>query len=96
MHFVDSSLRLSAIMLGRMRMGVQHAIRQYETIGDNVFGRPRHFAMGGYTRPKYRSQDMVRALKQVIEDGCKEEYDRLREDKQEMRLRDENEDACRT
>ena len=41
--YIDSSNRLSAIMLGRFRMTVPDCLCEYERLGDRVLGKPRYF-----------------------------------------------------
>ncbi len=74
------SNRLNAIMLGRMEMATQHAIDQYEHIGNAVFGRPRYlnskFKHLNYFISKYPSKNMKNALVHGIEERLKEEIQR--------------------
>lgn len=54
---------LIAIMLGRLRMTVDDCIKEYETLGEAVFGNPRPPSMKGLLWHKFNSDD----LRQVIE-----------------------------
>lgn len=73
----DGSCRLSAIMLGRLRMSIDQALGQYDTVGNRVFGRPRmlhrHVGMLKYITPKYRARDMEDAVIEVIHEGLPQE-----------------------
>ena len=55
-------------MLGRLRMTVPDCIREYETFGESIFGKPRHitalnFGIGG--RSKYDANKLERVFKDV-------------------------------
>jgi len=87
---------LSAIMLSRMKMGINEALQQYSTVGNGVFAQPRPqiFSIGGVLRPKYESKKMIGALKKVVENGSKNEVRRTGHS--EVRLRNETTDTCHT
>ncbi len=86
-------------MLSRMGMDIDDALRQYSTVGNNVFAHPRHQLKrwGGVMRPKYASANMDTALKTVVAHGSQKEI--LRRDllDYEVRLTNPNEImSCRT
>jgi hypothetical protein len=83
-------------MLSRMKMSVNEALQQYNTVGNGVFAqpRPRIVSIGGVLRPKYESKKMIEALKKVVKNGSKKESHRTGHI--EIRLRNENSDACHT
>jgi hypothetical protein len=87
---------LSALMLSRMKMGVNEAIQQYSIIGNGVFAQPRPqiTSVGGFLKPKYASKKMEDALRQVIRYGSEKEMRRTGHS--DIRLRTENKDACHT
>ena len=58
-------------MLGRFRMTVDDCIREYETLGGEVFGHPRLFHQASLPtfwtgRAKYKEEKIERTLKKVI------------------------------
>ena len=64
-----SKFRLIAIMLGRLRMRVPDCIKEYKTLEEEIFGRPRslpdfNFVIRG--KPKYDTQ----RLEQAFQDIC--------------------------
>lgn len=77
-------------MIARLRVNVETALAQYDTIGNAVFGKPRHFTLGGIALPKYPAANMKAALLKVIEDtsGVKRAA--------EISLKNEHKFACRT
>ncbi|KAI9777994.1 MAG: hypothetical protein M1816_004291 [Peltula sp. TS41687] len=81
-HYFDyiagtSTGGLSAIMLGRIRMSIDDALAQYDTVGNQVFGNPRmlhrRFSILNYVKPKYRSRDMKKAVLEVVRKGLDDE-----------------------
>lgn len=89
---------LSALMLSRMGMDIDEALRQYDTVGNKVFAHPRPAMkhMGGFRNPIYESRTMDEALQQVVAHGSKKEATRRKLTSDEIRLADENEFVCRT
>lgn len=71
-----TGFRLIAIMLSRLRMGVDDCIDAYKNFGGRVFGNPRHFHSLSLplltTRTKYDPE----MLKNVISNVVKR-YDRV-------------------
>ncbi|KAF2766447.1 FabD/lysophospholipase-like protein [Teratosphaeria nubilosa] len=86
---------LSALMLSRMQMDIDRALAQYEVVGDGVFGHPRPLAIGAF-RPKYRAGRMKAAIRKVVENGAQGERRRADDETREIRLKNENPDACHT
>lgn len=81
-HYFDyvagtSTGGLSAIMLGRMQMSADQALDQYNTVGNEVFGKPRplhvQLKFADLLAPKYGPKQMERAIQKVIEEGLAEE-----------------------
>ncbi|KAI9659137.1 MAG: hypothetical protein M1821_002097 [Bathelium mastoideum] len=81
-HYFDyvagtSTGGLSAIMLGRMQMDVEKALDQYETVGNDVFGKPRplhvQLKFADLLAPKYGPKQMEQALQKVIQAGLADE-----------------------
>lgn len=73
-HYFDiicgsSTGSLIAIMLCRFRMSVEDAKREYEQMGNEIFGSPRWFSHRnvGIPRPKYRSLAVERAFRDVTQ-----------------------------
>ncbi|KAF2143993.1 uncharacterized protein K452DRAFT_316774 [Aplosporella prunicola CBS 121167] len=81
-HYFDymagtSTGGLSAIMLGRMELNVEDALAHYQTVGDQVFGKPRFFPShvrgSNVMQSKYAARQMEQALQEVTEQALKEE-----------------------
>jgi hypothetical protein len=83
-------------MLSRIGMQIDDAISQYNTIGNGVFARPRKLSGRGILRPKYRSKDMETAVKKVLEEGLTRESKRTHTNAVNIKLRNENAEACHT
>ena len=64
-------------MLGRMEQNIEEALAHYQTVGDQVFGRPRFFPShvrgGSVVQSKYAARQMERALQDVTAQALKEE-----------------------
>lgn len=55
-------------MLGRFRMTVPDCLREYETLGNTVFGHPRFFSLHRFkvgSRPKYKAARLEDAVRDV-------------------------------
>jgi hypothetical protein len=87
---------LSALMLSRMQMSVNEALKQYTTVGNGVFAQRRsdYITLHGYLKPMYDSKKMVRVLKQIVECGSKNES--IRTGRSEIMMQNENKYACQT
>lgn len=77
-YFVGTSTGgLSAIMLGRMELDVDTALKQYDTVGNQVFGHPRlapkYISASSLVQPKYASWRMEKALQEVTKAALQEE-----------------------
>lgn len=62
--------RLIAIMLGRLRMNVDDCIRDYERLGDRVFGHGRWFHLRSFPpapREKYNHKVLEHVVRDVVE-----------------------------
>ncbi|KAI1774593.1 acyl transferase/acyl hydrolase/lysophospholipase [Hypoxylon cercidicola] len=79
-HYFDyiagtSTGGLSAIMLGRLRMSVDEALKQYTVFGNEIFGRPRWWHERTvplwYPRAKYSTRKTREAFKKIIKDSLK-------------------------
>ncbi|KAI0161746.1 FabD/lysophospholipase-like protein [Hypoxylon sp. FL1284] len=61
---------LSAIMLGRLRMSVDEALKQYSVFGNDIFGRPRWWHGQSvplwWPRAKYSTRKTREAFKRII------------------------------
>jgi hypothetical protein len=69
MDFELTSSRLISIMLGRLRMGVDQALTEYETLGDQIFGHPRLFhyrTLLFWPRGKYSGDRMSQIINDVV------------------------------
>jgi hypothetical protein len=56
-------------MLGRLRMGVDEALAEYETLGEEIFGHSRWFSYRGpvpWMRGKYSGDRMSRVINNVV------------------------------
>jgi hypothetical protein len=64
-------------MLARMRLDIDKAIGNYDTVGNMVFAHPRRinnaFGYVNAIRSKYRGKDMEKALQTVIKAGLQDE-----------------------
>jgi hypothetical protein len=80
-------------MLSRLKMDVDDALEQYNTVGNDVFAqyRPKITTVAGLVRPKYGTKKIEKALRQVIENGSERECQAS-----ELRLHSDNTDACHT
>lgn len=56
---------LIAIMLSRFRMTVDDCIKEYETLGEEVFGNPRPPSMKGLLWHKFDSKVLRRVIEEV-------------------------------
>jgi len=83
-------------MLSRMGMPIDDAIDQYDTIGNGVFAQPRRLHVMGILRPKYRSEDMKKAVQIVLKNGLSRESKRTHTPEIGIKLRNENVQACHT
>ncbi|KAK8174416.1 acyl transferase/acyl hydrolase/lysophospholipase [Phyllosticta citribraziliensis] len=73
-HYFDycvgtSTGGLSAIMLSRMELDVETALKQYDVVGNQVFGHPRlvpkYVSASSLVQPKYASARMEKALQDI-------------------------------
>lgn len=90
---------LSTLMLSRLGMDIDDALRQYATVGNGVFAHRRRQVQrwGGIMRPKYASANMNRALQTVVGHGSKTETTRRNLPNDEIRLLNTSElKSCRT
>lgn len=63
------SSRLIAIMLGRLRMTVDDCIKEFETLGDKIFGESRWFSVRGpfpALRDKYNGEKLAKVVRDVV------------------------------
>ncbi|KAK7513937.1 acyl transferase/acyl hydrolase/lysophospholipase, partial [Phyllosticta citriasiana] len=81
-HYFDycvgtSTGGLGAIMLGRMEMDVETALKQYDVVGNQVFGHPRLapkiVSASSLVQPKYASWRMEKALQDVTKAALHDE-----------------------
>lgn len=93
-------IRLSALMLARMKMGITEALQQYKKVGNATFGSPRLrlLSMGGIMLPRYAAENMNRVIKSIVSEGLHEEAKRRAEDvtPDDIGLENENPVACNT
>lgn len=57
-------------MLGRLRMGIDQCLEEYETFGGEIFGHPRWFSMRGplpSLKEKYDGRRLRKAVEDVVE-----------------------------
>ncbi|KAI1477086.1 hypothetical protein K445DRAFT_8492 [Daldinia sp. EC12] len=103
-HYFDyiagtSTGGLSAIMLGRLRMTVDEALRQYETFGNNVFGKGRRCHIRSrfwFPRAKYSSEKAMLAFREIIHKSMTRNGQILPEYQAEMELFPYRADRTRT
>ncbi|QSZ37305.1 hypothetical protein DSL72_009399 [Monilinia vaccinii-corymbosi] len=96
-HYFDyiagtSTGGLIAIMLSRLRMGIDDCIQEYENLGAKAFEQPRKFSMRGpitWNQEKYHHK-----LEKVIKDVVKKRD--WKEDQSSDSVFSSNEDHCRT
>lgn len=91
----DTFYRLIAIMLGRLRMTVLDCIKEYESLGGKIFGKPRfltelHFPIIT-TRAKYDATK----LKDIFEDVTRRRDQLTKEVHRNTKFPSER-DLCRT
>ena len=56
-------------MLGRLRMSVENCIKEYKTLGEDIFGRPRWASIRGpipWPRDKYDAKAIQKAVENVV------------------------------
>lgn len=79
-------------MLGRLGMTVGQCLREYEHLGEKVFGSPHYFHVRSFPfvlwRPKYSSKPLEEVIKRVVE-----KHDPKGEDAQYLQ---DNQDMCKT
>lgn len=63
--------RISATMLGRLRMPLDDAIKQFTTLAKNVFSDKKYFSASG--PGKFKSKKMQQALKQLVVEATGDE-----------------------
>jgi hypothetical protein len=90
------SSRLNALLLGRLRMSTEEALRNYPVFAQAVFGKPKPklkiLAKGGsYTA--YSATTMEREIKKIIVNSLKNESPPGTE---EEPMRDNRPNSCRT
>lgn len=91
-------------MLSRMKMGITVAKKQYDVVGNSVFGKPRRFyrnelyaqVAGSLRRPKYRTKHMRAALQEVVRTGIEAERKRTGVKSKNIVLCNDNMYACHT
>jgi hypothetical protein len=70
-------------MLGQLGMTVHDAIKQYDIMGDNVFGKPQLLSSASpfvnLIMPKYSSKRMEGSLCKVIQNGLGNFQDKRQE-----------------
>jgi hypothetical protein len=81
-------------MLSRLKMSIDVALEQYNTVGNEVFAHPR--ASLGLARPKYKTESLKNALHSMLAKGLVAESRRTSTDVNEIRLKNENTFACHT
>lgn len=52
-------------MLSRFRMTVDDCIKEYKTMGEKIFAKPRPFAKGAVLWHKYNHRALKRAVEEV-------------------------------
>jgi len=70
---------LVAIMLSRLRMSVDDCLTEYETLSEQVLGKPRYFSMRGpvpWFRAKYSAANLENAVKMMVQRKQQHERDR--------------------
>lgn len=90
---------LSAIMLSRLQMHIDHALQQYDVVGNNVFGNPRRFHLYQVRRPKYRAKVMKGALQKVVSNAIAGQDGEMSTHAQRAnwkKLKNDNAHACHT
>jgi hypothetical protein len=56
-------------MLGRLRMGIDECIEEYEKFGGDIFGHPRWASIRGpvpFPRDKYSGQRLQKVVEEVV------------------------------
>lgn len=86
------TLRLIAIMLGRLHMTIDECLEAYENLADHVFGHPRRLHI---RKPPWIPRDKYdhRRLEKIIKDIVKE---RSPAGLNSTEFRQPNKDMCRT
>jgi hypothetical protein len=86
-------------MIGRLQMTIHSALRQYDVVGNRVFGRPRRLNVHGVARAKFGSKTMIKAIQEVLQENARSELDRRGRhagDHTRMRMENEKANACHT
>ena len=65
--FGTSTGGLIAIMLGRLRMGVDEALDAYRSLAGKVFAKPRWLSFFGIARDMYDHHELKLAIDEVVE-----------------------------
>lgn len=77
-------------MLQRLRMTVDECIKEYKTLGEQVFGHPRSFSKGAILRQKFDHRALEKAVQDVTTKyGEPSEYQR------NYAMESINDDMCR-
>ena len=89
---------LSALMLSRLKMDIDDALEQYNTVGNDVFAKPRPsvLTIRGVLKPNFGTKRMNGALCKVVEHGSEKERLRTGHSLDEIKLGNGNTDACHT
>ena len=68
---ITDSLRLIAIMLGRLQMDIDQCINAYISMFDRVFQKKRHrITIRGKVQDRFDTQELEKAIKEIVFDQC--------------------------
>ena len=63
----DTTARIIAIMLGRLKMSIEECINAYISFSDTVFQKRRHrFTLRGKIQGRFDTPALERAIKQIL------------------------------
>jgi hypothetical protein len=81
------TIRLIAVMLGRLRMSIDECIDAYLSLSDRIFQKKKHrVTINGNLQGRFDSEELARAMKEVVtEKGLQED----------ALLKDVSDEACK-
>ncbi len=86
-YMLTDTIRLIAIMLGRLKMSIDDCIDAYLSLSDRVFQKKRHrVTVKGDIQGRFDSEELAKAVKEVVA---------AQELEEDALLKDDSVDACK-